>query len=143
MSTWQTQRGGEAKPVGDILARFMRTSGLKDKLRSPEIYDCWPEVAGPEASRHSRVVGFNNCVLHVEVDSAPWLQMLASFRKPELLQGIKQLMSGVRVTDIRFRIGSGPADADWPAPAGKIGRNPCQKQPLPPTTRETSRSFPA
>ncbi len=101
------------QPVGDVLARYMRTSGLKEKLRSPEIYDCWPEVAGAEARKHSRVVGFSNCVLHVEVDSAPWLQRLEAFEKPELLRSLRALMRGVRVTDIKFRIGNcGPQS--WP-----------------------------
>jgi len=94
------------QPVGDVLAKYMRTSGLKEKLRSPEVYDCWPEVAGAEASRHSRVVGFAGCVLHVEVDSAPWLHMLATFRKPELLSGLRATLQGVRVRDIKFKIGN-------------------------------------
>jgi len=124
------------KPVGDILARFMQASGLKQTLRSPEVYDCWPEVAGSEASQHSRVVGFSNCVLHVEVDSAPWLQEL-SFRRKELRESIGQVMSGVRVTDIRFRVG-GPGDGRGPAEG-----NTWQKAPAPPTTPATSRSSPA
>jgi len=114
----------------------MWTSGLKQKLRSPEVYDCWPDVAGPEACEHSRVVGFNDCVLYVEVDSAPWLQMLATFKKAELLTGIKQLMSGVLVKDIKFKIGGDGA----PGQSASEG-NSWQKNP--PTTQRTSRSFPA
>jgi len=135
LSSREFRRGGP-QPVGDILARYMRTSGLKQKLRSSEVYDCWPEVAGPEACEHSRVVGFNNCVLYVEVDSAPWLQMLATFKKAELLTGIKQLMSGVRVKDIKFKIGGDGA----PAPRASEG-NSWQKNR--PTTQQTSRSSPA
>ena len=134
------RRGGEPRAVGDVLAKFLRASGLKEKLRSPQVYDCWPEVAGVEACSHSRVVGFTNCVLHVEVDSAPWLQMLATFRKAELLQNLKERMTGVRITDIRFRIGhSGSApDASernpWP--------NKTSNRQSRPTTPETSRSSP-
>ena len=138
MSTFK--RGGGPQVVGDVLARFLRTSGLKEKLRSPEIYDCWPEVAGVEACQHSRVVGFANCVLHVEVDSAPWLQMLATFRKATLLRGLQERMAGVRVRDIRFRIGNGAAAPDT------AGRNPWPNKPVrnrnPRTTPETSRSSP-
>jgi len=132
VSTRHTRRGGPPEAVGDILAQYIRSSGLKDKLRSPKIYDCWPQVAGDEASAHTRVVGFTNAVLHVEVDSAPWLQMLATFRKPELLQGLRGLMNGVPVKDIRFRVGSAPD-------SGEIisERNPWQKRPSPPTTRGT------
>ena len=135
MSAREFRRGGP-QPVGDILVRYMRASGLKQKLRSSEVYDCWPDVAGLEACEHSRVVGFNNCVLYVEVDSAPWLQMLATFKKAELLTGIKQLMSGVRVKDIKFKIGGGGA----PGPRVSEG-NSWQKNP--PTTQQTSRSSPA
>lgn len=135
MSSREFRRGGP-QPVGDILARYMRVSGLKQKLRSSEVYDCWPEVAGPEACEHSRVVGFNNCVLYVEVDSAPWLQMLATFKKAELLTGIKQLMSGVRVKDIKFKIGGDGASVPH-----ALEGNSWQKNP--PTTQQTSRSSPA
>jgi len=130
-------RGGDAQPVGDILSRLLRASGLKEKLRHPEIYDCWAEVAGAEASRHSRVVGFSHCVLHVEVDSAPWLQMLSTFGKKELLNGVRIAMPGVRVRDIRFRIGR---SADSITELSE--RNPWQ-QKTPPTTPATSRSYPA
>lgn len=98
-------RGGDPEPVGDVLARFLKVSGFKAKLRSSAIYDRWPEVAGPEASRHSRVVGFHNGVLHVEVDSPPWLQVLSSFRREELMAAANEVMRGVRVKDIRFKIG--------------------------------------
>ena len=138
MAPQRRRRGGGPQPVGDILARYMRTSGLKEKLRSPAIYDCWPEVVGPDACCHSRVVGFSNCTLYVEVDSAPWLHMLSAFKKQELLQDLRQLVRGVRVNNIKFRIGSA-AGSDWEAPE----RNPCPKQIRPPTTRETSRSYPA
>jgi predicted nucleic acid-binding Zn ribbon protein len=111
---------------------------MKEKLRNPEVYECWPEVAGPEACRHSRVVGFNNCVLYVEVDSAPWLQMLATFQKPELLRGLREMMRGVRVRDIRFKIGSAAGP-----PAGASERKPWPRQPNPPTTHEASKSSPA
>jgi len=107
---------------------------MKEKLRSPAVYDCWPEVAGAEAAEHSRVVGFNNCVVHVEVDSAPWLQMLATFRKTELLGAMRQLLSGVRVTDIRFKIGGGPSGP------GASEKTTWPKETTPPTTRATSRS---
>ena len=136
MSRWGGRRG-EPSAVGDVLAAYLRSSGLKEKLRSPEIYNCWPEVAGVEACQHSRVVGFNNCILYVEVDSAPWLQMLATFRKAELLRGLGEVMQGVRVADIKFRIGSGGCSA----PAAS-GRNPCRKQSFPPTTPGISRSSP-
>ncbi len=132
------RRYGNPKQVGDILAGFLRVSGLKEKLRSPEVYDCWPEVAGPEASEHSRVTGFSNYVLHVEVDSAPWLQMLATFKKAELLESIRQIMSGVRVTDIKFKIGGAAGKT-----AGAAERSTWQKQKIPPTTQATSRSSPA
>ena len=138
LSPREGRRRGSPQAVGDILAGYMRTSGLKEKLRSPEVYDCWPEVAGPEASQHSRVIGFTNCVLHVEVDSAPWLQMLATFKKAELLESIRQVMSGVRVTDIKFKIGGAAGE-----PAGGAERSTWQKQRTPPTTQATSRSSPA
>ena len=138
MGTGHTRRSGGPRAVGDVLARYLRTSGLKEKLRSPAVYQCWPEVAGADACRHTRVVGFNNATLYVEVDSAPWLHMLSTFRKRELLEGLRQTMPGVTVKDIRFRIGSGAG-----SPAEAAERKTCRKHSSPPTTHETSRSYPA
>ncbi len=137
MSTREGRRGGP-EPVGEVLAKYMHSSGLDQKLRSPEVYDCWPEVVGAEVCKHTRVVGFDRCILYVEVDSAPWLQMLATFRKPELLRSLRESMRGVRVRDIRFRIGS----LKGPAP-DTSGRNQWHKQANPPTPQATSRSYPA
>jgi len=138
VSTPRRSHGREPQAVGEILARYLRTSGIREKLRSPEVYDCWPEVAGAEAGRHSRVVGFSNCVLHVEVDSAPWLHILSSFKKRELLDGLRGVLQGTRVRDIKFRIG---ARGGWPVEFSE--RDPCPKHSNPPTTQETSRSSPA
>jgi len=138
VSTEQVQRQAVRRssapmPVGDVLARYLRSSGLKDKLRSPEIYDGWPEVAGAEAVKHTRVAGFTNGVLHVEVDSAPWLQRLAAFQKPDLLRRLRLQLSGVRVRDIQFRIGNTEQ-----APYAAIERKLCpKKHQRPPTTRAT------
>ena len=152
MSDRLARRGGDPAPVADVLARYLRSSGLNQKLRSPEIYQCWPEVAGPEAREHSRVVGFNNCILYVEVDSAPWLQLLAAFRKQELLRGLQDTLLTARVKDIKFRIGSSMHSAPAAEPGNHArhaapapsGRKPCRTKPQPPpTTRETSESCPA
>ena len=137
MGSWEPRQDRRPQRVGEILARYMRVSGLKAKLRHPEVYDCWPEVAGAEACRHSRVVGFHNCVLHVEVDSAPWLHILSTFKKPDLLRGLDQVLMNVRVKDIRFKIGA----AGWAAESGKP--NPWPRRNNPPTTPPTSRSSPA
>jgi predicted nucleic acid-binding Zn ribbon protein len=97
-------RRGDAQPVGEILAADFRTSGLQEKLRSPEVYECWPEVAG-DAAAYSRVVGFNKNVLYIEVDSAPQLHLLSTFRRRELLAGMQLAVRGMPVKDIRFRVG--------------------------------------
>lgn len=105
-------RGREPEAVGNVLDRFLRVSGMKAQLRSPAVYAGWPEVAGPEAARHSRVVGYKDGTLHVEVDSAPWLQMLSTFRRQELIATANQVMNGVRVKDIRFTIGSSASSTE-------------------------------
>jgi predicted nucleic acid-binding Zn ribbon protein len=131
------RRTGRPQKAGEALARYLRSTGLKQKLRSPAVYECWPAVAGREATRHTRVVGFNNCVLYVEVDSAPWLHMLSTFKKPELLDGLDQMLVGARVKDIRFKIGNGPA------PTSLTEGKSCRRRKSPPTAQKTSRSSPA
>lgn len=142
MSTWGPARNAKPVPVGDVLADFLRASGLREKLRSPEIYDCWPEVAGPEAARHSRVVGLSNCTLHVEVDSAPWLHMLSTFRKPDLLRGLAQVTHAVRIKDIQFKIGTAADPSAAPGTRQCLSRtkHKTTSSRIPPTTPGTSRS---
>lgn len=96
-------RGPET--IGDILARLFAARGWgrrQDRLRLEE---AWAGAAGPEFAAQTRVVALRRGVLEVVVANAVLLQELAHYHKRRLLEALRARLTGVTVTDLRFRAG--------------------------------------
>ncbi|MHC4712677.1 MAG: DciA family protein [Planctomycetota bacterium] len=96
----------DAKPLGEILANYMRASGLGRRSSSKGAGAAWPLVAGETTARHSRVAGSKKGVLFVTVDSAACLQELANFRKAEILASLRNHEGCAHIHDIKFKLGA-------------------------------------
>ncbi len=96
----------DARPLGEILANYMRASGLRRRSSSKGASAVWPLVAGESAARHSRVAGAKKGVLFVTVDSAACLHELANFRKAEILAALRNHEGCAHLHDIKFRLGA-------------------------------------
>jgi len=94
----------------DIVRQCLRNWGISHTAaaRQDELASIWKEIADQETAVHSRVIGLRRGILQVEVDSAARLQELASFKKPLLLEALKEALSKRHIRDIRFIHGSGP-----------------------------------
>jgi hypothetical protein len=90
--------------IGEILPRILAESGLLPENRQREIEKVWNTVAGPQTAGHTRVISFRSGRLTVGVDSAPLRQELEVFRREELLKALREVMKGVCVEEIRFRL---------------------------------------
>lgn len=98
-------RGGLPEPLGKILSRYMRQSGLLRRRAQRQMAGAWCQAVGEEVARHTRIVGFRRNVLEVAVDSAPRLQELANFEKAAILLRLREVLGPACVRDIRFRPG--------------------------------------
>ncbi|MEN8148484.1 MAG: DUF721 domain-containing protein [Planctomycetota bacterium] len=98
------RRGGPAEKVGKILERVLKEKGLHRPKELTEIDLAWRDVAGPEVSAETVVLGFRAGVLTIEVASAPLLSELTTYQREELLAALRTRWTGTYVQDIRFRI---------------------------------------
>jgi len=94
------------QPIGKILRDFFQTSGLASRLRYLELYTVWEEVVGPELRTHTRVAGFANHKVHVEVDSAAHLHELRSFYSESLLKELRARLPALRIAGLVFKPGT-------------------------------------
>ena len=97
-----------AEPVGHILRRWALRSGALRATDRERIWDAWQRLLGPDA-RHTSLEGLRNRgknagVAHFVVDSSALLQDLRSFRKQELLEGLRREVKTYFVQDIKFRL---------------------------------------
>ena len=96
----------DAKPLGDILAEYMKASGLSRRSKVSSASAAWLEAVGEKYGAHSRVAGLKRGVLHVLVDSAACLHEMATFRKAEILAELQKQSGCEHVHDIKFRLGN-------------------------------------
>ena len=91
------------RPVGEIIRRWARKSGLLRLTDRQRIWQAWSALLGPDAT-HTRLVGLKNHMAMFTVDSSALLAELAGFRKTELLEGLQKEVRTYFVRDIRLRL---------------------------------------
>ncbi len=96
----------QAAPLSDVLGRYMSESGLTQRYSLKEIHSGWLAAVGAEAAGHCSITGLRKGVLSVTVDSAAWLQELASFRKREVLAALRSQKGCQKIHDVDIRLGA-------------------------------------
>jgi len=92
--------------VSDILGRLFTSRGWGRKNDRLRIEQAWTDVVGPELARETRVGGIRRAVLEVDVKNAVLIQELAQFHKKKLLEKLRKVLPGIRLTDLKFRAAS-------------------------------------
>jgi len=96
---------GDAKPIGEAIARWMTKSGLARRYEHKDIYAALQETVGKDAA-HCQITAVKKGVVHVLVDSATCLHELANFRKQEILAGLQKQKGIGKIHNIEFRLGT-------------------------------------
>jgi hypothetical protein len=96
-------RAAKPEKIGDILRDFLHATGLTNQLKHLELYSAWEEVVGAQLAPHTRIAGYKQHKLYIEVDSAAHLQELATFYKPHLLRDLRERLPDILVRDLVFR----------------------------------------
>lgn len=102
-----------AEVVGDVLRRWMTRSGVVRLSDRERIWDAWQRRLGDDAP-HTRLDSLKAQVVTFAVDSSALLSELNNFRKPDLLEGLRQDVRTYFVRDIRFRLDKRRADHGRP-----------------------------
>lgn len=97
-------RGPES--IADILGRLFVSRGWGRKNDRLRLEAAWAEAVGPALLKDTRVGGIRRGVLEVEVKNAVLLQELTQFHKRSILGKLRKALSGVTLTDLKFRAGA-------------------------------------
>ena len=95
----------DPEELGPVLSRFLAKSGLTQVLAQQRLREDWMQAVGPLLAPHTRLAGYKQNVLRVEVDSAVYLHELAAFHKDTILQRLRA-GTGSPVQEIVFRVAS-------------------------------------
>ncbi len=97
----------EAKPIGDVLKALLRQKKFLQKGKYSGLTQAWAELVGTAISARTRIRGFQEGVVTVEVSSSVLLHELSGFMKPQLLSGLRASKGGRDVADLKFCLGNG------------------------------------
>ncbi len=91
-------RGGDPKSVHAILNKMVQTTVLGKQLAYAEIWNRWPEVAGPHLFEHGRPKTVKDGTLYIVAESPVWMHRFA-FQKWTLIRRINRLAGAELVSD--------------------------------------------
>ena len=94
-----------ASALQELVPGVMKRLGLEQRLVQAQIFHQWATIVGADVARHAQPVSLKNGLLVVAVDHPVWLQELARYHKPLLLQKIRDRVGQPALRDIVFRIG--------------------------------------
>lgn len=84
--------------VGDILSSLAATTKLGRHLEHAQIWEHWPEIAGPLAA-HGRPKTVKDGQLRIEAESAVWMHKF-TYKRWALVKAINRLAGKELVHDI-------------------------------------------
>lgn len=99
--------GRNPTDLSNLLGAVLGKKGLrKEHTRMTRVRDAWLVAIGDDLSQHTRVKSLRKGVLAIEVDSSALCHQLAGFRREELLGALQTKLTGIELTDLRFRVGA-------------------------------------
>jgi len=99
------ERGGPARPVGDLVTGALRSLGVPTRAASRRVLEAWGALADPAwagKTSPTRLVGGTLCVA---VSSAPLREELAQFHAARLLDAMRRALPDVPIAALRFEAG--------------------------------------
>ena len=109
LSEWRGYREPRAEDrtqlVGNTLEKVMKQLGLAERLTEGQILGAWKEIVGEWFALHTCPERIRDGILYVRVVQSSIHYELDRNWKPQIIQKLKARFSGVRIRDIRFRIG--------------------------------------
>ena len=97
-----------AKPapaLRQLMPGIRKGLGLEQRLHQSQVFHQWLEIVGADIAKHAQPVSLKNGLLVIAVDHPVWLQELARYHKPLLLQKIRDRIGKTAVRELVFRIG--------------------------------------
>jgi len=109
--------------LGELLAGYLKSAGLKERLEQASVIEAWPRLVGERIAEVAlpESVGADGTLL-VRVRSSAWRQEL-SLMTPEVLALVNANRTSGRIKRIRWLLGGESAEATGRGfPRGRGGR---------------------
>lgn len=87
--------------ISEVLALFMRQSGIETPLRQRRLMALWGEVAGPTAARYTGRMFISGQTLHVKLTNAA-LRSDLSMSRTALVKRLNNAVGAHVISDIHF-----------------------------------------
>jgi predicted nucleic acid-binding Zn ribbon protein len=95
------QKKKRPEALGNVVAKWLRSSGLSERVDQAAVIPEWPSLVGPQIAAVTRPKSITaNGTLFVEVTTNAWMNEL-SLLEPELLRSINA--TGGRAAVLRIR----------------------------------------
>ena len=91
-------------PLAEVLPQVLRGLRTDTRLTREQIQKTWKRLVGEKAAQHSWPRRLRQGRLIVEVENSGWLYLL-NLKKPQLIQGLVELLGASQVKDLSLRIG--------------------------------------
>ncbi|MDD5698693.1 MAG: DUF721 domain-containing protein [Victivallaceae bacterium] len=93
----------KVESVGEAARRLLKKTISPDLLRTIEITENWPQIAGPQIARIAAPVSFKRKILYIQVSHSIWLQELSSGPAKEMIiRKINELYEEAPCREIKF-----------------------------------------
>ena len=103
MGEREPRRGGVA-PVKDVLAGWLKHTGLASKFRDAQVFDAWRAALGPTLATRAAPVRFDDGELTIEVRSAAHLHELENFTGEQHRRTANKKLGAERIRRVIFRL---------------------------------------
>jgi predicted nucleic acid-binding Zn ribbon protein len=97
--------GREPMRLGTLIDQVIGSLGLSKKYHGWRIVGRWPDIVGPDISRHARATRFSDGILTVIVEKDVWRQEL-EMQLESLLEKVRSAPGGRVVEKIVLKAGS-------------------------------------
>ncbi|MBI5094645.1 MAG: DUF721 domain-containing protein [Candidatus Hydrogenedentes bacterium] len=89
----------EPSAISDVLKILKKTSKLGKQLEQAQIWERWPELAGPKLATHGRPVTIKEETLYIEAESAAWVHRF-TIHKWNILKRVNRMARKELITDV-------------------------------------------
>lgn len=97
-------RGGPPERLADMLGRYLRSSGLGDRVKQMEVLTHWEELVGSDLSQVTRPISVSqDGTLYAAARSSAWMHEL-TLMEADLLLAINRITGARPVQRIRWSL---------------------------------------
>ncbi len=98
------ERGGDAERLADTLSRYLRSSGIGDRVKQGEVIAQWADLVGPEVAAVTRAISVSeDGTLFAVARNHAWMHEL-TMMESELLLSINRAAGNRPIVKIRWAL---------------------------------------